>query len=109
MSELKPINEGFVGLLDNVDKGAFRDEVDAALKSLVAAIQDTGKGGKLMIEVSLSPNKNTGVIEVTPTVKAKEPAQRKFASMFFVTPENGLSRYDSRQRDMFRETGSYNN
>jgi len=95
------MNEGVVGLIDNVDKGRMRDEADAKLREIVAAMQETGKGGKLSIEFSIQPNKSTGVVEVSYDVKAKIPQPRKFASIFFATPDNNLSRMDIRQRDMF--------
>lgn len=102
-AEVEAPASGINSLIDNVARGNFKDEVNKSLQGLVADIATTGRPGKISLEINIRPNRNTGTVEVSGEVKVKAPKAQVPASIFFIGPDNNLSRYDSRQLEIFHE------
>lgn len=82
--------------------GESQEELAEALNALVAAVERTGKKGKLVytVEIEPVPKAGGGQVTVTDAIDVKLPKPRRSASLFFSTPENNLVRHDPRQQKL---------
>lgn len=103
------LQTGLMPVLNAIDRGDLWADAETKLEELVAATQDTGKGGKLTITISITPNKKTGTVEVGGDVKATLPKAQRRDSVFFITPEGRLCRHDTRQYDLLERERRYGN
>lgn len=88
----------FAAFLTSTNKGRTEVELSRQLQKLVAAVQETGKPGRLTLAIEIKPQANTdGVVTVTDRVTVKAPELARPASIFFITDAAGLSRTDPRQ------------
>lgn len=91
----------FTDFLRDQRGGETLEELSDKLNELVAAVQSTGKKGKLVLTVEVEPVKGTGgQVVVSDDVVCKKPELTRGATIFFATPENNLSRRDPRQADL---------
>lgn len=103
-------HRSFLGVLGELEDGRFVHEVTEALQQLIgdmenAAANPTSKvPGKMTITLNLM--REEGYVEIRPVLAVVAPKPTRRKSVFFVTPENLLTRRDPRQVDMFiREVG----
>lgn len=94
---------GILPVLKSIDRANFMVDLENSLDQIVVATQETGKAGKLSIEIEITPNEKTGAIEVSGGIKVKLPQPNRKAAIFYVTPDNKLTRRDPRQLDMLPE------
>jgi hypothetical protein len=79
-------------------RGRTHDELSRKLRDLLAAIDETGKGGSITYKLSIKPEAKTGgAVLVTDDVKATLPVLDRPASIFFVDSHYRLCRNDPRQ------------
>lgn len=97
----------FVDLLREHRTGLTHDTLSVRLQELVAAVSSENRAGSLTITIAMKPaGKDSGAFEVEITSKLKVPEPNGGTSIFYVTPENNLSRADPRQAVMeLREVG----
>jgi len=82
-------------------RGRAHDDLSKGMHQLIAAVQETGKGGKLVLTVDVKPLKgNTDALEVSAKVTAKAPEYDPPASIFFVDDAGNLTRNDPRQMSL---------
>lgn len=96
-TEITAPEAGILPVLKAIDRQNFMVDLENALDQVVVATQETGKAGKLSIEIEIAPNAKTGAVEVSGAIKVKIPEPSRKAAIFYVTPDNKLSRYDARQ------------
>lgn len=90
-----------VDMMSAIDRGAFINTVEDAMRDLVLACDDLQKPGEITLTVKLKPQPDTGSMLVTGTVKTKLPQRSPRASIFFANTDGHLTRHDQRQPDMF--------
>lgn len=91
----------FMDFLREHRNGATHDELTTALQELVAAVTDTGKGGKLTFTISVKPaGRDSGALEVGAETKVSPPKPVPGIAIFFATPDNNLQRQDPRQSSL---------
>ncbi len=98
------VMDGENGVLDMfkaIERGDFLLDIEEHLKKVVDAVVENRKAGELSITLKFDYDAQTDAMKVVPKVRSKMPEKPKRASLFFVTPNGKLSRYDSRQREMF--------
>lgn len=79
-------------------RGNFLVECADKLQEVVAAVEDTGKAGKLVIEIAVTPaSKGQGAVKVADKITAKLPALPAGETIMFVTTDNNLQANDPRQ------------
>jgi len=80
-------------------RGATHDELSLRLHELVAAVQETGKAGKLQLTIEVKPlsKGDTHTLSVTDTIAAKMPAGERPVTVFFTDKDGNLTRDDPRQ------------
>jgi hypothetical protein len=94
-----PIDEAFLNILREHKKGAAISDVSAAIKTVCAAIQTTGKPGKVILEIDLKPvsNGDVGTMAFQHKVKTKLPEASQAATIFYADEDFGLRRDDPQQ------------
>jgi len=87
----------FVDTLRDVRDGELLAELPGKLQAVIEAVQATGKKGKLVITLELSPTQ-ANMFVLTDDVKQTIPEPKKeTTTVFFITEESDLSRRDPRQ------------
>lgn len=83
----------------DIRRGQFLEDCADELQKVVAAVEDTGKAGKLVIEIAIKPaSKGQGAVMVADKISAKLPQLPAGETILFVTPENNLVPNDPRQK-----------
>ena len=95
------VNMDAVTVLQSLNKGRKMYELSIAMEQLVQAIRDTGKPGKLNLELSVEPtNTEAGQVFITAKISGKLPREDEKATLFFTTKNNTLVRNNPDQMDM---------
>lgn len=88
----------FFDVAREIRRGQFIDECADELQNLIAAVEETGKAGKLVIEIAVAPaSRGQGAVKVADKITAKLPSLPAGETIMFVTPENNLVANDPRQ------------
>lgn len=89
----------FVDTLIALKGGAVIHEFGDRLRSLIAAVRDTERGGSLTMTIKVAPatSGSAEVVTVEAELKEKIPRPSLGKTIFFTTPENLLVRQDPRQ------------
>ena len=82
--------------LNHLNNGTLMMDASEAMSELVQAVGETGKAGKITIEISIR-KATAGAMALTGKVSVKKPAQINFESLMFATPEGNLLTEDPRQ------------
>lgn len=93
---LKPITE----TLRHVRGGQLLDEASEKLAEIVKAVDITGKGGRLTIELQVKKLSRSGALEIIDKVTSKVPAESPITTMMYPTPEGNLITEDPRQQKL---------
>lgn len=82
-------------------RGRMKNDLTNALHEVVAGVTNTGKKGKLVIELTIEPLKNDKTqVDVTDVIVTKVPQLSLPSSRFFVTDDQNLSRDDPQQEQI---------
>lgn len=82
-------------------RGEFLDECADGLNAVVNAVEETGKAGKLVIELTIKPaSKGQGAMIVADKITPKLPALPAGETVLFATPEGNLQANDPRQGNL---------
>lgn len=94
----------FAAFLLTLAKGRTHRELSEALRTLTAAVNETGKPGKMTLTIAIKPQGNdTGAVTVTDSIAVKAPAYDRPASIFFVDDHANLVRNHPHQDSLFEE------
>lgn len=101
-AEEEPVVRPFSEFLIQQANGRTHNELSEALHHLIAAVQETGKGGRVQLTVDIKPlSKGDGhTLTVTDTVAVKMPKSERPQSVFFVDSDGNLTRNDPRQMSL---------
>lgn len=93
-----PPENRLIAALRSCADGEFLPELDSQMKELIAAVCSTGKRGKVMLTVSVTPTKKGGLLEIDARATLKLPSVEP-SSTFLYADDNdySLSREDPRQ------------
>lgn len=85
----------------DIRRGQFLEDCADELHKVIKSVEETGKAGKLLIELNIKPaSKGQGAVVLSDKVKAKLPELPVGETILFVTPENNLVATDPRQKDL---------
>lgn len=88
----------FADVLKDARDGALLLELAEKMQNLVAAVRDTGRGGKLTLTLQLKPMNKGGMLILQDDVKLALPEpEREDTTVVFATDDNDLTRRDPRQ------------
>jgi hypothetical protein len=79
--------------------GTFLDEASEQLAELVSAVDATGKGGKITLEISVK-KMSKGACGVVGKIRLSKPLEAPDATLMFPTPEGNLLTEDPRQQKL---------
>ena len=83
-------------ILDDVDDGRLREELQSALPELIKSVQRTKKKGTLTLTLDVSVGNGTTVL-VSPKLTVKSPRGVVSGAVFYADDEGNLSKSDPRQ------------
>ncbi len=85
----------------DIRHGQMLEDCADELARVVAAVEETGKPAKLVIEITVKPaSRGQGAVVVSDRVRAKLPELPVGETILFVTPENNLVANDPRQKGL---------
>lgn len=91
----------FFDTLRDIRRGNLLEESADKLQEVVSAVEETGKSGKLIIEITVTPaSKGQGAVKVADKITAKLPTLPVGETIMFVTTDNNLVANDPRQRSL---------
>jgi hypothetical protein len=86
--------------LRHIGGGVFIDTASDKMAELVAAVDSTGRAGKLTLEVKVKKATRGGAMHITGTYKLTKPAEEPMEAMLFATPEGNLVADDPHQQKL---------
>lgn len=86
--------------LRHIGGGVFIDTASDKLSELVHAVDETGKAGKLLLEVTVKKASRGGAMNIVGKVTLKKPAEEPMEALLFATPEGNLVADDPNQRKL---------
>ena len=89
----RPIND----TLRHIGGGVFIDLASDKMAELVTAVDQSGKAGKLTLEIKVKKATRGGAMIITGSLKLTKPADEPMEAMLFATPEGNLVADDPRQ------------
>lgn len=98
------MNSHLLMALGRHDGGAVVEAGDELLSNIIAAVRETGKAGKLTLEIDVKPN-GEKAFELGMGVKAKLPTTQFGRAFYFADQHNQLSRDNQDHQFEFDETG----
>ena len=104
-TESKPEDEvqtrPFADIVRALNRGRTHTELSRQMQLLVAAVEETGKGGSITLTIKVSPTKSDGVLEVVDNVTVKAPTHTRAASLFYADDDHNLVRDNPRQESLW--------
>lgn len=89
----------FNAVLADLSGGRVHESLTDQLSELVTAVLETGKSGKISLEVTVKPN-GVGAVLTNAKVKATIPEATAGDTVFFATAGGDLVRNDPRQAEI---------
>jgi len=86
--------------LRHIGGGVFIDTASDKLSELVNAVDETGKAGKLLLEVNVKKASRGGAMHITGKVTMKKPPEEPMEALLFATPEGNLVADDPHQQKL---------
>ena len=86
--------------LRHIGGGVFIDTASDKLAELVAAVDQSGKAGRIDLTISVKKATRGGAMHITGTVKLNKPAEEPMEAMLFATPEGNLVADDPHQQKL---------
>ena len=91
-----------ISILQGFRKGALVHELSEQTKEVVKAVRETGKNGKVTLELTFKSD-GGGQHTIVPKITAKAPQQEVPPAIFFSDDAGDLFRTDPRQGDFVDE------
>ena len=86
--------------LRHIGGGIFIDMASDKMNELVAAVDASGKTGKLTMEIKVKKATRGGAMHITGTLRLTKPAEEPMEAMLFATPEGNLVTDDPSQKSL---------
>lgn len=83
--------------LRHIGGGVFIDIASDKMSELVNAVSDSGKPGKLTMDISVKKATRGGAMHISGKITMKKPAEDPMEAMLFATPEGNLVADDPKQ------------
>lgn len=84
----------------HIGGGVFIDTASDKLAELVAAVDSSGKSGKIDLSITIKKATRGGAMIVTGKVKLTKPAEEPMECMLFATPDGNLVADDPNQQKL---------
>ena len=97
---IRPITD----TLRHIGGGVFIDTASDKLAELVAAVDSSGKAGKITMDITVKKATRGGAMIVTGKIRVTKPAEEPMETMLFATPEGNLVVDDPHQQKLDLKT-----
>lgn len=84
----------------NIGGGRFIDEASDKLAELIRAVNDSGRAGKVQLEINVKKATRGGAMHVTGKVKLTRPAEEPMEAMLFADEDGRLLTEDPHQEKL---------
>ena len=84
----------------HIGGGVFIDTASDKLAELVAAVDSSGKAGRIDLTISVKKATRGGAMHITGKVNLTKPAEEPMEAMLFATPEGNLVAEDPHQQKL---------
>lgn len=98
--EAPAIDGAFLAMLQNHRRGEVLSDLAEGLRDVTDAVRETGKGGKLILEIKIRPAAKGGAMVVEDVVKTSLPKTEAEGSIFFADSDGNLLREDPNQKTL---------
>lgn len=100
MNATEPVSNSFAFIAANHCDGQLNQEMSDAVRDVVQAVRQTGKSGKIVLEMDIQPaSKGAGnAIVIKHQVTPKKPKFEKDATIFFADDQHNLYRENPMQK-----------
>jgi hypothetical protein len=94
--------QSFVDVLKELRGGQAIDDLTEEMESLVEAIRQSGRGGKLTLTITAKPASKGSIstLMLDAAIAVKKPIKDTESTIFYATDENVLQRNDPRQPEL---------
>jgi hypothetical protein len=86
--------------LRHIGGGFFLDAASDKMAELVSAVGESGKSGKITLEITVKKATRGGAMLLTGKVRMTKPAEEAMEAMLFATPEGNLVADDPNQQKL---------
>lgn len=86
--------------LRHIGGGVFIDTASDKLAELVAAVDSSGKSGKITMDITVKKATRGGAMHITGKVRLTKPAEDAMEALLFATPEGNLVAEDPNQQKL---------
>lgn len=93
-----PIDGNFINFLQNHRRGEIISDLSSKVRELVDAVTRLGKGGTMMLKISVKPASKGGALVIEDEIKVAPPKEEVEGSIFFADKDGNLLREDPNQR-----------
>ena len=93
---IRPITD----TLRHIGGGVFIDTASDKLAELVAAVDQSGKSGKITLDITVKKATRGGAMLLSGKVRMTKPADEPLEAMLFATPEGNLVTEDPNQKTL---------
>jgi hypothetical protein len=102
MTTLPTFDRAFLDVMCTHRGGTIITDVSKAMRQLAAAVQNTGKSGKVVLTLNLRPagHGDASLMIFEPDVTSKIPAKTPPGSVFYTDDDFNLVRDDPRQQPL---------
>lgn len=83
--------------LRHIGGGVFIDTASNKLAELVAAVDQSGKQGKVTLDITVKKATRGGAMHITGKVQLTKPAEEAMEALLFATPDGNLVAEDPNQ------------
>ena len=90
--------------LRHIGGGVFIDTASDRLAELVAAVDASGKSGRIELSITVKKATRGGAMHLTGKVKLVKPAEEPMEALLFATPEGNLTADDPHQQQLELKT-----
>lgn len=96
----------FAAFVQEQRNGALHGELSDRIAELVLAVAETGKKGKLQLELTIAPNADGMTVTVSDKIKVVPPEGERGAAIFFIGENGSLTRRNPAQTELpLRDVG----
>jgi len=98
----------FTSVVEGYRDGSLLGELNDVYRSVVGAVQETGRVGEISLALKIYPPGRSGAVTVEATVRNKQPSFPPEKQSYFIGEDGGLQLLHPKQTGLF-DAGEENN
>lgn len=94
------MNQSVITTMRQIGNGSLVTSVENKLQTLVQAVEETGKSGKLVITINVAKATKGNAMTIKGAAKLQAPDTEHHESLMFATEDGGLSTENPKQQKL---------